>query len=280
MARRALTLTAFLLGFVACAQDLTVFAASSLTESFQSIAAAFEGRHEGVHVLLNFAGSSALALQIVQGAPADVFASANPQQMQKVVDEGLTAADPQIFAENRLVVIVPASSGLSDLLGLARPGIALVLAAPEVPVGAYARQALASMDGDFGADFSARVMANVVSEEPNTRQVAAKVELGEADAAVVYATDAAVTRGDTNDRHPLTRQRDRHVSDRGVALEPHPRARRGLHRLRSVRRGASHARATRLPPAGVRRRPSHAPQAATRISPASTSHATASRTAS
>ena len=195
MARRALTLTAFLLGFVACAQDLTVFAASSLTESFQSIAAAFEGRHEGVHVLLNFAGSSALALQIVQGAPADVFASANPQQMQKVVDEGLTAADPQIFAENRLVVIVPASSGLSDLLGLARPGIALVLAAPEVPVGAYARQALASMDGDFGADFSARVMANVVSEEPNTRQVAAKVELGEADAAVVYATDAAVTRG-------------------------------------------------------------------------------------
>ncbi len=177
----------------ALAQELTVFAASSLTESFQDIARAFEAEHDGVHVLLNFAGSSALALQIVQGAPADVFASANPAQMQKVADEGLTAGEPITFTGNRLVIIVPEGSTMASPEGLATPGTKVVLAAPEVPVGGYARLSLQKMNASYGAGFADRVTANVVSEEPNVRQVAAKVQLGEVDAAIVYATDAAVT---------------------------------------------------------------------------------------
>ena len=182
---------ALLLGTVATAQELTVFAASSLTEAFEEIATAFEAQH-GVRVLLSFGGSSTLATQIGQGAPADVFASADEDQMRVVVDEGLTASALQ-FAGNRLVVITTEDSNVTSLEGLADPGVQLVLAAPDVPVGNYAREALSKMNRVYGADFSERVLANLVSEEPNARQVALKVELGEADAAIVYATDVAVT---------------------------------------------------------------------------------------
>jgi len=176
----------------ASARTLTVFAASSLTEAFEEIASVFERQHDGVEVLLSFGGSSALATQITQGAPADVFASADEKQMQVVEDEGLTAGEARTFTRNRLVVITGGEGGVSDLEGLADPGVLLVLADPDVPVGSYAREALAKMNRVYGADFSARVLANLASEEPNVRQVALKVELGEADAAVVYATDAAV----------------------------------------------------------------------------------------
>jgi molybdate transport system substrate-binding protein len=186
-------LLALLAAPAALGQVLTVSAASSLTESFQDIGRAFEAEHDGVHVLLNFASSSSLALQIVQGAPADVFASANPAQMQKVVEEGLTAGEPTTFTGNRLVIIVPDGSSMASPEGLAAPGTKVVLAAPEVPVGNYARQSLRKMNALYGTDFAERVTANVVSEEPNVRQVAAKVQLGEADAAIVYATDAIVT---------------------------------------------------------------------------------------
>ncbi len=183
------------LGFMtsfSLAQTLTVFAASSLTEAFQSLAKTFESEHEGVSIDFNFAGSSTLSTQIAQGAPADIFASANMQQMELVVDAGLAEAEPTLFAANRLVLITPSDSSLSSLEDLSQQGIRLVLAASEVPVGGYAREALERMNTAFGADFSKEVLANLVSEESNVRQVAAKVELGEADAAIVYATDAAI----------------------------------------------------------------------------------------
>ena len=169
-----------------------MFAASSLTEAFEEITTVFEAQHSGIDVLLSFDGSSTLATQITQGAPADVFASADQDQMQVVVAAGLAANTPQLFATNRLVVITAKDSDITGLEQLATPGVLLVLAAPDVPVGNYAREALNKMNGFYGAGFSGRVLNNLVSEESNVRQVALKVELGEADAAIVYATDAAV----------------------------------------------------------------------------------------
>ena len=184
------SVTLLLLGSLTKAQTLSVFAASSLTEAFAEIATVFEAEHSGVKVQLNFDGSSTLATQITQGAPADVFASADEDQLQTVVDAGL-ADQPTLFATNRLSVITPPESRVKRLQDLAQPGVLLVLAAPEVPVGKYAREALEKMNARYGADFSARVLGNLVSEESNVRQVALKVELGEADAAIVYETDAA-----------------------------------------------------------------------------------------
>jgi molybdate transport system substrate-binding protein len=179
---------------VGAAQTLTVAAASSLTEAFEEIAAAFEAA-TGTPVDLGFAGSSTLAAQIVQGAPFDLFASANEAQMGVVRDAGLVDGEPTLFARNELVVIAAEDGPVRTLADLAAEGTLLVLAGPEVPVGAYARTSLARLDATLGDGFEARVRANIVSEEPNVRQVASKVVLGEADAAIVYATDAAILDG-------------------------------------------------------------------------------------
>jgi len=178
----------------ASAQEVTVFAASSLTEAFEEVASAFE-RQTGAEVRLNFGGSATLSTQIVQGAPADVFASADAAQMGRVEGAGLVQGEPHTFASNRLVVIASEDGQVECLEDLAEPGTLLVLASPEVPVGGYAREALLKLNRRYGPDFSARVLSNLVSEEPNVRQAAAKVALGEADAALVYATDAAVLEG-------------------------------------------------------------------------------------
>ena len=147
----------------------------------------------GVTVTLNFAGSQALRTQIEQGAPVDVFASASGKEMTTLVD-GKFVADgtPQNFLTNKLVIILPANNpaGLEKLEDLAKPGIKLVLAAEAVPVGNYARQALDLMNGSFETDFKDKVLANVVSNEDNVKQVVAKVQLGEADAGIVYTSDA------------------------------------------------------------------------------------------
>lgn len=193
---RSLFLVAlFALSGPGLAQSLTVFAASSLTEAFEDLAALFETRHPGVDVALYLAGSSTLSTQIVQGAPADLFASADRTQLEVVDAAGMIAGEPTDFARNRLVVITPTESPVATLADLATEGVLLVLAGPEVPVGRYARQALTALDARFGAGFAERVLANLVSEETNVRQAAAKVELGEADAAIVYATDAALLSG-------------------------------------------------------------------------------------
>ncbi len=175
---------------------LTVLAAASLTESFQEMAPAFEAAHPGVVLQFSFAGSQQLAQQLVNGAPADVFASANNKQMDVAVEGGRVQVEaPVSFAGNRLVVILPADNpaGIQTLADLARAGIKLDLAAREVPVGQYSLEFLdkAAADPSFGSDFATRVLANVVSYEENVKAVLTKVSLGEADAGIVYTTDAA-----------------------------------------------------------------------------------------
>ena len=174
-------------------QTLTVFAASSLTDAFGEIGKAFDAANPGVTTTFNFAGSQVLQTQIEQGAPADVFASASKSYMDLLVTDGFVAKDvPQTFLNNKLVVILPANNpaALEKLEDLAKPGIKLVLAAEAVPVGKYALQALDLMNTSFGNDFKTKVLANVVSNEDNVKQVVAKVQLGEADAGIVYVSDA------------------------------------------------------------------------------------------
>ena len=175
-------------------RGLTVFAAASLTESFAEIAEAFKTQNPGVEIQFNFAGSQQLAQQLAQGAPADVFASANSALMDAAVLEGRVAeASAQTFIRNRLVVIYPEENpaSLARLQDLAKPGLKLVLAAKEVPVGGYSLQFFekASQPAGFGSDFEEKILSNVVSYEENVRGVYSKVALGEADAGIVYATD-------------------------------------------------------------------------------------------
>jgi molybdate transport system substrate-binding protein len=176
---------------------ITVFAAASLTNAFAAIATAFEAQHPDTTVALNLAGSQQLAAQINQGAPADVFASADPIQMQTVVDAG--RIDPgvaQTFAANRLVLITPYDNpaGIATVRDLARPGLRLLLADAAVPAGRYSLVFLEQADQlpDYAETYRSDVLANVVSFEQNVRLVLAKVVLGEADAGIVYQTDAAV----------------------------------------------------------------------------------------
>lgn len=176
------------------ASTLTVFAAASLTDAFGEIGRRFEAANPGVRVSFNFAGSQQLAQQIAQGAPADVFASANRTQLERVIETGqVISGTQQTFVRNRLVVIYPSDNpaGLSALPDLARPGIKLVLAAKEVPVGQYALDFLqrASEVPQYTAAYSETVLANVVSYEENVRAVLSKVALGEADAGIVYSSD-------------------------------------------------------------------------------------------
>jgi len=173
---------------------LTVFAAASLTQAMADIKKAYQADNPGVEITFNFAGSQQLVQQLAQGAQADVFASANQAQMQAAVTAGrVEAGAAKVFARNRLVVIYPKDNpaNLARLQDLARPGLKLILAAKEVPVGGYSLQFLekASQYPDFGSDFMQKVLANVVSYEENVRAVYSKVSLGEADAGIVYTTD-------------------------------------------------------------------------------------------
>ncbi len=175
-------------------QTLTVFAASSLTDAFTEIGDAFKAEHPGLEVIFNFGGSSSLATQLVEGgAPADIFASANTKQMQVVVDGERIAGEPLTFVRNRLVLIVPVenSSDIQSLRDLANDGIKLIVAAEGVPVRDYTDAMLGKLaaDAEYGESYHTSVIANIVSEEENVRQVAAKVALGEADAGIVYRSD-------------------------------------------------------------------------------------------
>jgi len=171
---------------------LNVFAAASLTESFTEIGTAYQKQHSDVTVKFNFNGSQILEQQIANGAPADVFASADQTNMQKASDVGLVNT-PQVFVKNRLVVIIPTSNpgNINSLKDLSKKGLKIVIGANAVPAGKYARQALAnlSQSTDYGSSFTNEVLANVVSEEQNVKAVVQKVQLGEADAGFVYVTD-------------------------------------------------------------------------------------------
>ncbi len=172
---------------------LTVFAASSLTDAFQEIATGFTSAHADVEVAFNFGASSTLATQLLEGAPADVFASANNKQMDVVREGKRIAGVPLTFAQNRLVLAVPADNParIASLRDLARPGIKLVVAAPNVPVREYTNTMLDRLakEPDYGEAYRAAVLKNIVSEEDNVRQVSLKVSLGEADAGIVYLSD-------------------------------------------------------------------------------------------
>jgi molybdate transport system substrate-binding protein len=165
------------------AETVTAFVAASLTDAFQTIGKDFEASRPGTTVELNFAGSSTLARQIVEGAPADVFASADEENMRKAVDAGDVADAPRVFARNRLAIILPRGNpkGVTALADLARPGMTIALAAPAVPAGRYAADAFAK----------AGVRAPAASNEADVRAVVTRVSLGEADAGVVYTTDVA-----------------------------------------------------------------------------------------
>lgn len=175
--------------------ELTVFAAASLTDAFEALADDLEAEHDGLTIAYNFAGSQALVTQLAEGAEADVFASANSAQMDAAVANGSVAVEPQTFVRNRLAIVVPADNpaGLWTPADLAADGLRLVLPQPEVPAGRYARESICLMGQDratFGEGFVDRVADNIVSEEEDVRNVLTRVRLGEADAGVVYLSDA------------------------------------------------------------------------------------------
>jgi molybdate transport system substrate-binding protein len=171
-------------------RELVVFAAASLRDVFAELAPAFEKQHAGVKVRFSVAGSQELRMQIEHGAKADVFASADQRQMTILQLSGLVRA-PVIFARNQLVVVVSAAnparlSSFSDL----PKALHIVVGAPEVPIGAYTDALLVAAEKALGKSFRADVVARIRSRELNVRQVLAKIALGEADAGIVYKTDA------------------------------------------------------------------------------------------
>lgn len=172
---------------------LHVLAAASLAAAFTEIGHDFERSHPGVHVQLDLAGTPQLVMQIEQGAPADVFASADERWMDDLGRNDRLAGRAEVFARNRLVVIVPKESRtkLARLQDLARPGVRVVIGAETVPVGRYARDVLRRLAGrpGFPAGFEAAVRANVVSEEENVKAVVGRVQIGEADAGLCYRSD-------------------------------------------------------------------------------------------
>lgn len=171
---------------------LNVFAAASLTASFNSIATAYQKLHPNVTIKPVYGGSPTLEQQIANGAPADIFASADTITMQKASQAGLVGPN-QIFVRNRLAVILPSSNPakIATLQDLAKPGVKIDLAAPAVPVGNYARQVIAKLAASpaYGSAYQRDVLGNVVSQEEDVTAVVQKVQLGEVDAGIVYVTD-------------------------------------------------------------------------------------------
>jgi molybdate transport system substrate-binding protein len=170
--------------------NVTVFAAASLTESFTQIGKDFEAANPGSKVVFSFAGSSALATQINQGAPADVFAAASPATMKTVTDAGNGDGSPVVFVKNQLVIAVPKGNpkGIKGLSDLTKSGVKVALCAEQVPCGAAAKTALAA----------ANVSITPVTLEQDVKAALSKVKLGEVDAALVYRTDAKAAPSDVD----------------------------------------------------------------------------------
>jgi molybdate transport system substrate-binding protein len=188
------SLLVLILAATACSSDsgkaadqshhLSVFAASSLTDAFTQLGADFSAAHPGVKVVFDFAGSNDLVAQLQQGAPADVLATADTASMD---DAGGLVGTPQAFAGNKLIIAVEPGNPkhITSLADLARKGLKVVLAAPEVPAGKYAQEALSK----------AGVAVTPVSLEVSVKGVVTKVSLGEADAGIVYVTDVDAAKG-------------------------------------------------------------------------------------
>jgi molybdate transport system substrate-binding protein len=172
-------------------RTLTVFAGSSLTDAFGELAMTFEERNPGVEIRQSFESSSTLLTQIQQGAPADVFASAAEEEMDMAVEDGLVAGEPEVFARNRAVVMVPEDNpaNIRSMRDLARPGTKLVLAEDGVPAADYALEILGKANAEYGSNFKRDVLSNVVSREADVRASVSRVALGDADATFGYASD-------------------------------------------------------------------------------------------
>jgi len=168
-------------GGAAETRTLNVFAAASLTDTFTALKTRFETDNPGVEVRLNFAGSSDLAQQIVNGAPADVFAAANDSTMKTVADAGQAAGRPTLFATNVLQIATPPGNpkGVASFADLARPDVTVVVCAPQVPCGSAAEK----------IEKATGVTLSPVSEESDVKSVLGKVSTGNADAGLVYVTD-------------------------------------------------------------------------------------------
>ncbi|HLF44199.1 MAG TPA: molybdate ABC transporter substrate-binding protein [Acidimicrobiia bacterium] len=167
--------------------EVLVSAAASLTEAFGAIEIAFEDANPGVDVLLNLASSSSLREQILEGAPVDVFASANTSNMDRVSEAGAVAGEARVFAGNTLQIAVPAGNpaGVTGLADFANEGLLIGLCAEDVPCGDFGRQALDK----------AGVTPSIDSNEPDVRALLTKIEAGELDAGIVYVTDVISTEG-------------------------------------------------------------------------------------
>jgi molybdate transport system substrate-binding protein len=180
--------------------SITVFAAASLTTAFEEIGANFMKAHPGTTVGFNFAGSNTLAQQITQGAPVDVFASADEQNMQ---DAAKDMNAPQTFVKNRLTVIVPKSNPgkIHSLKDLANKGVAIAVADPSVPIGMYTLQVLDKMgkSSAYGSGYESAVKANFVTLETSVTAIVQKVLLGEVDAGYVYVSDAVANQKDVTE---------------------------------------------------------------------------------
>lgn len=174
--------------------ELQIYAAASLKPVLERVKAVYEAATPGVTLTVSTDSSTALETKIEEGAPADVFLSADTKNPKTLVDKGLASGSMVIFAGNQLTVIVPPANpaGIRSPLDLARPGVKVIACAEGVPIQKYTAQWLAKVSAlpSYGTDFAARYTANVVSQEDNVGGIVTKVALGEGDAGVVYVTDA------------------------------------------------------------------------------------------
>ncbi len=176
------------------ATQLTIYGAASLKGVLDKVKPAYETAFPGTTLTISTDSSSALETQIEQGAPADVFLSADQANPKKLSDAGLTDGNPVTFAKNKLVIVVPSNNpaGIATPKDLAKPGIKIIAAGDAVPISKYANRVVANLAREDGypADFTSAYAANVASKEDNVKALIAKVELGEGDAGIVYTTDA------------------------------------------------------------------------------------------
>ena len=199
-----------LVGFTGCGQSsdnsgsdggdkkqgrtLTIFAASSLIDAFGELGKTFEKQNEGVEVKQSFESSSTLLIQIQQGAPADVFASAAQEEMDTAMKDGLVAGKPEVFVKNREIIMVPNDNpaNIQSFQDVANPGVRLVLAQRDVPAADYALQILDKANARYGDNFEKQVLSNVVSRESDVRASVNRVVVGDADATFGYASDYTI----------------------------------------------------------------------------------------
>jgi len=176
------------------AAALTIYGAASLSGVLDKIKTAYETANPGTKLTISTDSSATLETQIEQGAPADVFLSADTTNPKKLVDKGLAAGAAVTFAANKLTIIVPIANpaGITTPADLAKSGVRVIAAGDAVPITKYATQLVANLAREPGypADFPARYAANIASREDNVKAIVAKIELGEGDAGIVYVTDA------------------------------------------------------------------------------------------